>query len=97
MIYVKHKLFVIFLLGLLWGCLGQTTGLLPSVPDCVSRAPGVTFEPSSSCVLDVTTIGTATRHLQLLGAGGPRTPTVFVKGATSAGLQGAHWSEWLLL
>ncbi len=93
MIHVKRQLLVALIFGLVAGCLGQSTpALRSSLPECAARAPGVTLEPSSSCVLDVTSHGQA-RQLQLLGSGGPNLPTVLLKAPSgSAGLQGR--STW---
>jgi hypothetical protein len=85
---VKQKLIVLLLLGLLAGSLSQSTPVRSNLPSCSAGASESTLEPSSSCVLDVTSVGHA-RQLQLLGAGGPKTPTVLLKAPSGfGGVQG---------
>lgn len=88
MIHVKRTVVIILLLGLVSSCLAISS--LRSLPVCAAGAPGITLQPTSSCVFDVTSAKDA-QQLQLQGANGPRLPTVLLKAPTGfVGLQGTH-------
>lgn len=86
MIDVKETLLNLLLLGLVSCCLASSPR--ETLPACVASAPGFTLQPASSCLFDVANVEDS-RQLQLLGASGPRLPTVLLEAPTGfQGLQG---------
>lgn len=80
------KLLVLLLVCLL--LVSTAAASSPSLSECEPSAGGSIFQPSSSCVLDVTALEQA--QLRVLGGNGHRLPTVQTRGK---GLKGVFCYE----
>lgn len=81
MIHVK-RLLSFLLIGLVTS--SGSAAAKSRLPVCQVRAPDVTLEPTSSCILDVASLDEA-RQLRLQGASGYKLPTVQLQTPTGFG------------